>query len=202
VKRSLLLVVAGALALGSALATAAERDRPAPPANDLPGRSVYRLDATWTTSGGRPFRLVELRGHPVVALLFYGTCQTACPLLVRDLHKLDASLPPSARPRVRYLLVTFDPERDTPEQLARFASEHGMDAARWTLLHGAPEAVRELAAALDVRYRATGTGEFSHDMRITLLDADGVIAAKSDGGPADLEALAERTAALAAPPPE
>jgi cytochrome oxidase Cu insertion factor (SCO1/SenC/PrrC family) len=77
-----------------------------------------------------------------------------------------------------------------------------MDAARWTLLHGAPEAVRELAAALDVRYRATGTGEFSHDMRITLLDADGVIAAKSDGGPADLEALAERTAALAAPPPE
>jgi formylglycine-generating enzyme required for sulfatase activity/cytochrome oxidase Cu insertion factor (SCO1/SenC/PrrC family) len=193
-KHVLLLLMLSLLACA-----AAEGGEPPTAANVLPGQSIYRLDDAWTTSSGRTFRLADLRGHPVLLVLFYGTCRSACPQLVHDLHRVDALLAPSARPRVRHLLVSIDPDRDTPEQLARFAAEHGLEAPRFTLLHGTSDQVRVLAAALDVRYRATGTGEFSHDMRITLLDADGVIAARSDGGAPRLAPLAERVNGLAAP---
>jgi protein SCO1/2 len=195
-KRATLLA---ALALGACAAAVGEEPRDA--AGPLPERSIYRIDAPWTTSQGRRFQLAELRGHPVLAVLFYGACQTACPQLVHDLHRLDALVSESARPRVRYLLVTIDPDRDTPAELARFASEHDLSAPRFTLLHGTADQVRTLAAVLDVRYRATGTGQFSHDIRITLLDTDGVIAARRDGASSELGPLAERVAALTAPTP-
>jgi protein SCO1/2 len=162
----------------------------------LPDRSVYQLGGAWTDQNGRPFRLERLRGSPVVALMFYGTCKQAYPILVEDLKRLDALLAPAARERTRYLLVSFDPSRDTPARLAAYARERGLDPARWTLLHGAPEQVRELAMVLGVRYRPTGDGEFNHTMRITLLDRDGVAVERVDGLRQPLEALAKTLAGL------
>lgn len=150
-------------------------------AEALPDRSIYQLEGEWTDAQGRRVRLDTLRGAPLLALLFYGTCQHACPALVHDMQAIEAALEPGKRERTRFLLVSFDPERDTPERLARYASEHGLEAARWTLLHGSPEQIRELALVLGVRYRPSGEGSFNHTMRITLLDADGVIARQMDG---------------------
>jgi len=162
----------------------------------LPDRSVYQLGGTWTDQRGRPFRLDQLRGHPVAALLFYGTCKQACPILVHDVQRLDEMLDPAARERTRYLLVTFDPARDTPERLAAYARDHKLDPARWTLLRGGPEQVRELAMVLGVKYRPTGGGEFNHTMRITLLDRDGVAALHVDGLRQPLDSLVKTLSRL------
>jgi protein SCO1/2 len=159
----------------------------------LADRSVYQLKGVWTDAMGRPFRLSELRGKPVLALLFYGTCQSACPILVRDLQRIDEQLKAPERQGVRYLMVTFDPAVDTPERLAAYATEHGLDTSRWTLLNGAPDQVRELAAVLGVRYRATGDGQYSHTQRIVLLDREGVVVEKFDGLDRPLEPIVART---------
>jgi protein SCO1/2 len=144
-------------------------------------RSIYQLADPWTDANGAVFRLGDLRGSPVLVLFFYGTCEHACPILVHDLQRLDDALTPTQRAAVRYLLVTFDPERDTPERLAAYARDKGLADGRWHLIHGRPEQVRALSLVLGIRYRPTGDGGFSHTSRITLLDPEGVATAYIDG---------------------
>ena len=160
--------------------------------------SLYQLAGRWTKPDGATLELAELRGKPVLLLLFYGTCDYACPLLVHDLERVAELLPSDAG--VRFVLVTFDPERDTPARLAAYARQHELDPLSWTLLHGDPEQVRELAAATGVRYRPTGTGQFSHTMRILLLDREGVVVEHWDGLERPVEPIAARAAALARQP--
>ena len=71
--------------------------------------------------------------------------------------------------------MTFDTERDTPEVLNAYRNARNLSGDQWTLLHGRPEDVRELALVLGVKYRKDASGQFSHSNFITLLDADGEI---------------------------
>ncbi len=158
----------------------------------LPGRSIYQLEGQWSKPGGERFALADLRGRPVLVLLFYGTCQSACPVLVRDLQRIDAQLSAEERAGVRYLLVSFDPAVDTPERLAAYAKEHSLASDRWTLASGTPDQVREIAAVLGVNYRPTGDGHYSHTQRITILDRDGVVAESFDGMDRPIEPIAAR----------
>lgn len=157
----------------------------------LSGRSIYQLEGSWRDVQGGAFALKELRGHPVVALLFYGTCAHACPALVHELQELDKALDPAQRSAVRYLLVTFDPERDTPETLAAFARDKQLETDRWKFAVGESHQIRELALLLGVQYRSTGDGEFSHTSRLTLLDREGVISTSADGLDGPHHALVE-----------
>ena len=161
------------------------------------GLSLYQLEGEWTAATGESVQLATLRGSPVLMLFFYGTCDYACPLLVHDLQRVDALLTPAAREQVRFALVTFDPERDSPERLAVYAREKELASPRWLLLHGGEDQIRELAATVGVRYRPTGTGQFSHTMRIVLLDRDGAPVAHWDGLKRPLEPIAAAASALA-----
>ena len=91
------------------------------PGADMAGLSIYQLEGDWTDASGQAAPLARLAGSPVLLLLFYGTCDYACPLLVHDLQRVEGLLDPSTRERVRFVLVTFDPERDTPQRLASYA---------------------------------------------------------------------------------
>ena len=147
----------------------------------LPGTSLLHLDDVWTDHRGAAVRLGDLRGHPTVVVLFYGTCISACPVLLRDAELIEAALPDDVRAATRFLMVTFDPERDTPERLAAYAAEKGFDRERWSFLTADDRAVRRLAAALGVRYRPDGQGGFAHTNLITVLGADGVPVARLEG---------------------
>ncbi|CAG0981762.1 SCO1 protein [Myxococcaceae bacterium] len=154
---------------------------------DLPGtaplasESVYQLEGRWKRAPEGEIALAELRGKPVVMLLFYGTCQAVCPILVRDVQRIEEGLSPAERERVRFVLVSFDPQVDTPAALAAYAKKQGLSADRFILLHGDPGQVRELAAVLGVRYRPVAEGQYSHTQRISVLDRDGKVAAHFDG---------------------
>jgi protein SCO1/2 len=88
---------------------------------------------------------------------------------------------PSGAAGVRLALFSFDSVLDTPERLKRYADDHGLDPARWSLFHGDADAVRELAAALGVSYRPDGKGGFDHSTVISLLDADGNVVFQQRG---------------------
>jgi protein SCO1 len=147
----------------------------------LAGHSLYHLADVWLDHHGDEVRLAELRGHDVVMVMFYGNCMTACPILLRDAENLERALSAEARERTRFVMVTFDPEHDTPERLAAYADDKGLDRERWSFLSGDPRAIRRLAAALGVQYRAAADGHFSHSNLITVLDREGVIALQIEG---------------------
>ena len=176
------LALATLLAL---LALASGCTRPASRAPDTARRasesatesfSVYELPASWRDQAGATRSLSELRGQPVLVAMIYTHCTATCPLAVAELHRI-AALDTSAR----VVLVSLDPQRDDPDRLARYAREHGLDAARWTLLTGSDGDVRELAATLGVRYRRVTPDDLAHSNLITLLDSEGRIVDQSSG---------------------
>ena len=161
--------------------------------------SLFLLDSTWTDADGKSLKLGVVRGHPTLVLMFYGTCEAVCPILIEDMKKIDASLSERARAQTRKLLVTFDPDNDTTDKLAALAKKRGVASPDWHLLRGDDSQVRELAAVLGVRYRKTGNGEFSHSNLITLLDEQGVVAHQVEGVGLAPEPMTERIEAMLRP---
>jgi len=172
--RLALVAALAALALSTA-ACAAPADARVPEAPDARTAaatfSVYDLDAVWHDQHGAARTLASLAGRPVVMAMIYTHCAASCPLTVATMKRIDAV----ADGRVGLVLVSLDPTRDSTRRLAGYAAEHGLDGARWTLLRGSDDAVRDLAAALGVRYRRATAAELAHTNTLTVLDARGAV---------------------------
>jgi protein SCO1/2 len=152
--------------------------------------SLYQLDAKLTDQAGQTRGLDLYRGAPVLVTMFYGSCQATCPLIIDTLRSTERALSPGARAKLRVLLISFDPARDTPAALARIAATRRIDTTRWTLATTDEDTVRDIAALLDLQYRKLPDGEFSHATVIALLSPGGEIEARSTQlGRADPELL-------------
>lgn len=149
------------------------------PGAQVPGESVYQLKMELTVQDGTRMPLEQLRGRPVLVTMFYASCEGVCPLLAFTVRRMEAALPAERRDEVQVLMVSFDPKRDTPEALRAFGELHQVDRPGWRLAIATENDVRNLAAVLGIRYRELPGGVFSHSAVITLLDADGVIRART-----------------------
>lgn len=145
----------------------------------LPGDSVYQLDATLSDQRGQALKLDAGRGQPVLVSMFYTSCQFVCPMLIDAARDTQAALSEAERKRVKVLLISFDPARDTPAKLEAMARERGLDASQWTLARTDAATARKIAALLKFQYRALPDGEFNHSAELILLDGEGRIAART-----------------------
>jgi protein SCO1/2 len=152
-----------------------------PASGPFTDKSLFQLDSTWTTDSSQPIKLGALRGRPQVLIMFFASCRYTCPLIINDLKQIEAALPANLRPNVGFTLVSFDSERDTPEALHALRAGRGLTGNNWTLLHGEPEEVRELAMLLGINYRKEVDGQFSHSNLITILNAEGEIVYQQAG---------------------
>src|SRR5690606_35836375 len=69
---------------------------------------------------GRPFTLDDLRGEVVVVYVGYTHCPDVCPTTLLSLANARRALPEKMQDDVRVVMVTADPDRDTPEILKRY----------------------------------------------------------------------------------
>lgn len=145
---------------------------------DMP-QSIYQLEAHLTDQAGRARGLDLYRGSPVLITMFYGSCQATCPLIIDTLRSTERALTPAQREKLRVVLISFDPERDTPAALAEIARTRHIDTTRWTLATTDDDTVRDVAALLDLQYRKLPSGEFNHSTVIALLSPGGEIEARS-----------------------
>jgi protein SCO1/2 len=152
----------------------------AAPLTAAPSDSLYQLEAPLVAQDGRAIGLDVHRGKPVLVTMFYSSCQATCPLIIDTLRAVEKKLPPDQVKNLRVLLVSLDPEHDTPAVLAATAKERRVDTTRWTLARADERHVRLIAAALGVQYRKLPGGEFSHATQISVVDAQGRILAQSD----------------------
>ena len=178
-----LLVLLFALVFAG-LAAAAEKP--------LPGDSVLLVPAAFKDQDGKSFTLAQRRGGVQVVTMFYSSCPYACPLLIDTAKGIDHALTPAERAKLRVLMLSLDPARDTPAALSALAAKRKLDRARWTLATTNDSGVRQTAAALGIRYRKLADGEFNHSSVIILLDAEGRVLARSEklGPQADPDFLA------------
>ncbi len=144
-------------------------------------KSLYQVDSEWTTDAGAKTKLGALRGKPQVVIMFFASCQYACPLTIGDLKRIESALPETLRGRIGFTLISFDGEHDTPAVLHELRIKRELKGDQWTLLKGRPEDVRELAALLGVNYRKGVDGQFMHSNLITVLNSEGEIAFQQSG---------------------
>ena len=170
----------------------AQHQHETPPAARPRSDSIYEVSASLVAQDGRAVELDVFRGHPVLIGMFYTTCPDACPLLIANLKRIERELSPATRAELRILLVSLDPERDTPEALRALARAHDLDASRWRLVRAHEDTVREVAAVLGIRYRRLPDGGFNHSTVIALLDPAGVVLTRVEGVGQPLDALRER----------
>ena len=78
------------------------------------------------------------------------------------------------------LTVTFDPARDTPDVLARYASQWKADAKTWHFMTGSAADVERVCGMFGVDFFAD-EGLMSHSVRTAIIDRQGVMAASIEG---------------------
>ena len=100
------------------------------------------------TSARGPVRLAEFRGAPVVLFFGYTSCPDVCPTTLSRLARATRRLGPRAD-RVRVVMVTVDPERDTPARLAEYTAAFD---PRFIGLSGTPAQIDSVAAHFGIAH--------------------------------------------------
>jgi len=127
-----LTVISGSLALGALVA--ALYHPPDPPAGQDLDPAALPLGAfRLTERSGRGVTEADLAGRVWIAAFTFTRCPSSCPRISGYMRGFQRDL---ARSGVRLVSVSVDPERDTPETLARYARGLGADADRWWFLTG------------------------------------------------------------------
>ena len=148
---------------------------------ELSDISLYNLESEWNNQDAETLKLTQLNGKVQLVAMMYTNCTYACPRIVADLKRIEARLDNYKKEDVGIVLVTMDPESDTPEKLQQFAADNNLDPARWTLLTSNEMNIQELAVLLNMKYKNGGNGEIAHSNIITVLNAGGEIIHQQEG---------------------
>lgn len=200
----LLLIVMAAGALGLLASRFAFQ---APPRPTLPAPQAIILLPTprvlprfsLQQANGAPLTPDTLKGHWTVVFLGYTHCPDVCPTTLAQLsaaQKQWSSLPEASRPRV--LFVSADPERDTPERVARYARAFHPDSLAATA--PIPE-LEKFARALSLVFMKSPDPEggpdyaIDHSAALVLLDPQARMAGVAQP-PFDIKGIADDLAAL------
>lgn len=143
--------------------------------------SIFVLDSKWETQDAKEIQLKDLRGKNIVVVMIFTSCTTACPLLVADMRKIATKIDPKKLNETTMLLVSIDPENDTPEVLKAYAKQNNMVGEPWLFLRSDKESVRELANVLAVKYKKISPIVFSHSNIITVFNKNGEMVNQVEG---------------------
>src|SRR5712691_2639467 len=130
---------------------------------------------TLTDQGGKRVALKDLRGKVLAITFIFASCADTCPLLTAKMAGLQDRLGADFGPRVYFVSVTVDPERDTPEALKRYAEVHRANPAGWAFLTGTPAEIREVARRYGIFFKKTARGDVDHSFLTSLVDPSGTL---------------------------
>jgi protein SCO1/2 len=137
--------------------------------------AIPAADFVLTDTSGQPFRLNEQRGKVVLLFFGYTYCPDVCPTTLAEVKRVMEGLG-DERLDVRFLFITVDPERDTPEQLGQHLANFHPDMIGLT---GTPETLRQvftdygIYAAKVPLAESTTAYTMDHTARLFLIDPQG-----------------------------
>lgn len=131
-------------------------------------------DFTLTDASGQPISLSDFRGKLVVLYFGYTFCPDVCPTTLNDVAKAMKELGSKAED-VQFIMISVDPERDTPQRLAEYVAYFD---PRFIGLTGSPEEVAAVATPFGIFYQkhegTAATGYLvDHTASLTVIDQDG-----------------------------
>lgn len=143
--------------------------------------SIYNLETEWENQEGEKIQFKDLQGNVLVVVMIYTSCKAACPRLVADMKNIQKAVGKSSGKPIRYVLVSIDPKKDTPQKLKEFSIENNMTDSHWLFLRGTEETTREFANTLAVKYKEISPIDFSHSNIISVFDENGDMKFQQEG---------------------
>jgi len=118
-----------------------------------------------TDQTGAEFKSDSLSGHVWVANFMFTNCPGPCPRMSSQMHEIQTAL---AGQDIKLVSMTVDPDRDTPEKLAKYAAFYNATPGVWYFLTGPRETLNHLGQ--DVFKLNPVDGTFDHSTRFVLVD--------------------------------
>ena len=163
-------------------------------------------DAALIDQNDKRRAFTEWRGTPTLVTFIYTRCPLPnfCPLMDKNFAAIQRQVAadPALKGKIRLVSVSFDPDNDTPVVMKAHAATLGADPAVWTFLTADRITIDRFAARFGVSVAREGTapGEITHNLRTTLVGADGKILRIYNGSEWTIPVvLADLHAAAAAP---
>ena len=126
----------------------------------------------------------DFEGDIVVVDFFFTTCPTICPLMSKQMTRLQVMLDDPAFKDVKFLSHTVNPEHDTPEVLKEYAKKQDADLNRWTFVTGEAQDIYKQGFEgylLSTQEDNLAPGGFLHSSMFVLVDKERHIRGFYDG---------------------
>jgi protein SCO1 len=136
--------------------------------------------ATLVNERGESVNLDVLKGNVVVYDFIFTSCTGTCPIMTNNMRAVTGKVDDDAP--VRFVSITVDPARDTPQVLAAYAKRVRTDP-RWTFLTGDRAAIVDLSVKgfkLAAGDPMLGGEALLHSSKFAVADKEGVIRAYYD----------------------
>lgn len=119
--------------------------------------------------------LDDLKGRYIVLFFGYTACPDVCPTTLAKVSSAIRTIGRDAVQNVQVVLVSVDPERDTPERLATYTAAFGENVIGLT---GTPEQIARVASAYGIHFAKRESESavgylVDHTATVTVLDRDG-----------------------------
>lgn len=149
--------------------------------NEHSKESVFKLDAVWTDQNNEKHQLLDYQGKLHLTTMIFTRCDYACPNLIVDLQNIEDALSPKAKNNLAYVLVTMDPENDTPAILNKYAAKFELNDDKWSFLTGKKDDIYQYSKLLGIGYKKFENGMYGHANIISLLNGSGEIVYQIEG---------------------
>jgi protein SCO1/2 len=139
-----------------------------PQSRDLPDLKMIDQD-------GQPVVMDELKDKWTLLFFGYTFCPDICPTTLAQLRQIKSELPKEAAEKLRIVLVSVDPNRDTPQQLKTYLGY--FDKTFVGLTASSVSDLQKIANAVSIPYIPADTSKpnytVDHSGNLALLGPDG-----------------------------
>ncbi len=138
-------------------------------------------DFEFTNHKGQTVNNNTYNGKVYVVEFFFTTCPTICPIMNRNMVKLQDEF--YGNPNFGIASITINPEYDTKEVLQEYAKDYKITHPNWHLLTGDKDKIYQLANTgfnLYVGKASEDVGGFEHSGMFALIDKEGNIRSRKD----------------------
>lgn len=132
-------------------------------------------DQQFVDSRGSAFSLAQLRGRPHVISMIFTSCFHTCPLITKNLEE-TVGIARDALGEDSFDVVTigFDWKADTPQRMASYRADMGIDRDNWWFLSADEPTIRALAEDIGFIFFPSARG-FDHLAQTTVVGKDGKV---------------------------
>lgn len=150
---------------------------------------IFDSRLTWKDESGADVKLAQWRESRLFVTMSYTACKKYCPrLTIAKLKELQAALDRAAK-SAEFVIITFDPNNDTPAVLSEFKKKNQLERKNWHFLVGSLDDTKTIAKLLQLDGFWRMDDHILHDFRIATFAPGGREIGALDWHDRDVEKL-------------